>query len=95
MMATVDAPGRVAGAYWMEKLMLSKSEAGQALGVSLRTIDRLISSGQIATRRIGRRVLIYRSEVEKLTRLSSQQLDKSLESGSSQKRTPNSALSKL
>jgi len=51
----------------MEKLMFSKSEAGQALGLSLRTIERLISSGQIATCRIGKRVLIYKSEIEKLT----------------------------
>lgn len=93
-MAPVDAPGRVAGVY-MEKLMLSKSEAGHALGVSLRTIERLISSGQIATCRIGRRVLIYRSEVEKLTKLSSQEPDLSLASGSSQKRTSNSVFSKL
>jgi excisionase family DNA binding protein len=52
----------------MEKLMLSKAEVGQALGLSPRTIDRLISSGQIATRKIGKRVLVYRSEIDKLTK---------------------------
>jgi excisionase family DNA binding protein len=50
----------------MDKLMLSKAEAGRILGLSLSTIDRLISAGRIAIRRFGRRVLICRSEIEKL-----------------------------
>jgi excisionase family DNA binding protein len=50
----------------MDKLMLSKAEAGRILGLSPSTIDRMISAGQIAIRRFGRRVLISRSEIEKL-----------------------------
>jgi len=52
----------------MDKLMLSKAEAGRMLGLSPSTIDRLISAGQIAIRRFGRRVLICRSEIERLTK---------------------------
>lgn len=50
----------------MDKLMLSKAEAGRILGLSPSTIDRMISAGRIAIRRFGRRVLISRSEIEKL-----------------------------
>jgi excisionase family DNA binding protein len=50
----------------MDKLMLSKAEAGRILGLSPSTIDRMISGGRIAIRRFGRRVLISRSEIEKL-----------------------------
>jgi len=50
----------------MDRLMLSKTEAGRILGLSPSTIDRMISAGQIAIRRFGRRVLISRSEIERL-----------------------------
>jgi excisionase family DNA binding protein len=43
-------------------------EAGRALGLSPSSIDRLISKERIAACRIGRRVLICRSEIEKPTR---------------------------
>ncbi len=52
----------------MDKLMLSKSETGRILGLSQSTIDRMISSGRIAIRRFGKRVLICRSEIERLTK---------------------------
>jgi excisionase family DNA binding protein len=48
----------------MDMLLLSKHEAAQMLGVSLRTLEYLISRGEITTRRIGRRVLISRSALE-------------------------------
>jgi len=52
----------------MDKLMLSKSETGRILGLSQSTIDRMISSGRIAIRRFGKRVLICRSEIKRLTK---------------------------
>jgi excisionase family DNA binding protein len=57
----------------MDKLMLSKWETGRILGLSQSTIDRMISAGQIATHRFGRRVLICRSEIERLTKPSTLQ----------------------
>jgi excisionase family DNA binding protein len=41
-----------------EALAMSKSEAARMLGVSLRTIDRLIAMKHLPVRRLGRRVLI-------------------------------------
>jgi excisionase family DNA binding protein len=41
-----------------EALALSKLEAARMLGVSLRTVDRLIALKQLPVRRLGRRVLI-------------------------------------
>jgi len=52
----------------MDKLMLSKSETGRVLGLSQSTIDRMISTGRIAIRRFGKRVLVCRSEIERLTK---------------------------
>jgi excisionase family DNA binding protein len=48
----------------MDTLLLSKNEAARLLGLSLRSLDHIISRGEIQTRRIGRRVLIARSAVE-------------------------------
>jgi excisionase family DNA binding protein len=48
----------------MDTLLLSKQEAARMLGVSIRSLEHLISRQEIATRRIGRRVLIARSTVE-------------------------------
>jgi excisionase family DNA binding protein len=44
-------------------IALSKQQAAELLGVSLRTIDRLISLKSLSVRRLGRRVLIPRSSV--------------------------------
>jgi excisionase family DNA binding protein len=46
--------------------MYSRLEAADFLRISLRTFDKLLASGQIAPRRIGRRVLIPRDELERL-----------------------------
>jgi excisionase family DNA binding protein len=49
-----------------ERLLYSKTEAVQMLGLSLRTIDTLISRGELRARRIGpKRVMIPRSELER------------------------------
>ena len=48
----------------MDALLLSKQEAARTLGLSIRSLEHLISPHEIPTRRIGRRVLIMRSAVE-------------------------------
>jgi excisionase family DNA binding protein len=48
----------------MDTLLLSKQEAARVLGLSLRSLEHLISRQEIPTRKIGRRVLIARSAVE-------------------------------
>jgi excisionase family DNA binding protein len=45
-------------------IALSKQEAARTLGVSLRTIDRLIALKELPVRRLGRRVLIPRASLE-------------------------------
>jgi excisionase family DNA binding protein len=51
-----------------ESIAFSRREAADALRVSLRTIDYLLAQGKLRGRRIGRRVVIPRAEVEKLLR---------------------------
>jgi excisionase family DNA binding protein len=48
-----------------EAILVAKSDAAELLGVSLRTVDYLISRGELAAKRIGRRVLIPRAELER------------------------------
>lgn len=50
----------------MEAILLSRGEAAAALGLGRRTIDQMISSGRLRVRRIGRRVLIPRCEIERI-----------------------------
>ena len=47
-------------------IAITKQEAAQMLGVSLRTIDRLIALKELQVRRLGRRVLIPRTALESL-----------------------------
>jgi excisionase family DNA binding protein len=42
----------------LPKLQYSREEAAELLGISLRTLDRLIAEKTLPARRIGRRVLI-------------------------------------
>jgi excisionase family DNA binding protein len=51
-----------------ESIAFSRREAADALRVSLRTLDYLLAQGKLHGRRIGRRVVIPRAEVEKLLR---------------------------
>jgi excisionase family DNA binding protein len=41
------------------KTVLTRKEAGEALKISLKTIDRLIKNGRIKGFKLGRKVLIY------------------------------------
>ncbi|PYU19277.1 MAG: excisionase [Acidobacteria bacterium] len=51
-----------------DKILLSRQEASAALGVSTRTLDYLLARGKISSRRIGKRRLIPRTEVERFAR---------------------------
>lgn len=53
----------------IEKLLYTKREAAQLLSISVRSLDYLISTGQLAARRIGRRVLIPRDALEQFAQL--------------------------
>ena len=52
-----------------EKLLYTKREAAQLLSISVRSLDYLIFNGQLAARRIGRRVLVPRDALEQFARL--------------------------
>ncbi|MCI0722928.1 MAG: helix-turn-helix domain-containing protein [Acidobacteria bacterium] len=52
----------------MEQLLIGRREAAEALGICLRTLDYMITRGQLVARRIGRRVLIPRSELERFAK---------------------------
>ena len=60
-----------------EPLAFSRRETAEALRVSLRTVDYLLLQGKLRGRRIGRRVVIPRTEVEKLLRQDTPILQKS------------------
>lgn len=52
----------------IEAIAFTRREAADALRVSLRTVDYLLSNGALRGSRIGRRVVIPRAEVEELIR---------------------------
>jgi excisionase family DNA binding protein len=52
-----------------EKVLYTKREAAQLLSISLRSLDYLITSEQLRTRRIGRRVLLHRDAIEQFARV--------------------------
>jgi hypothetical protein len=51
-----------------QKLLVSRHEAALRLSISERAIDYLIANKQIATRRIGSRVLIAVTELQRFSR---------------------------
>jgi len=60
-------PGRAADSS-NQKLLVSRHEAALRLSISERAIDYLIANKQIATRRIGSRVLISERELQRFSR---------------------------
>ena len=47
------------------KLLFTQKESAAALAVSVRTVQHLIESGALPVKRIGRRVLVHRRDLEK------------------------------
>lgn len=52
----------------MEQLLYERGEAAKILNISLRLLDYYISKKELAARRLGRRVLISRSELERFAK---------------------------
>jgi excisionase family DNA binding protein len=50
------------------KFLFSKKQAAEALSVSLRTLDNLISKQRLSVTRVGKRVLIPREALEEFAR---------------------------
>lgn len=48
-----------------EKILFDRKAAAFALSISVRSLDYLIAGQQLKTRRIGRKVLIHRSELRR------------------------------
>lgn len=51
-----------------EKLMFGKRDAAALLSIGVRTLDRLIASGRIRHKRVGKKILISRTEIEKFAK---------------------------
>lgn len=51
-----------------DKLLVSQDEAAQLLSISKRSVEYLVATGQLTTRRIGTRALIPIEEVRKYAR---------------------------
>jgi hypothetical protein len=52
----------------VEKLLYSRREAAQALSLSIRSVDYLITTGRLASRRIGSKVLIPAGAIRRFAR---------------------------
>jgi len=52
----------------MEKLAFDRRESAELLSISLRTLDSLLARKELRSRRVGRRVLIARDELERFLR---------------------------
>lgn len=48
-----------------EQILFSKRQAAQSLSISLRTLDKLILLKKLPVHRIGRRVLLSRTSIER------------------------------
>lgn len=48
-----------------EQILLSKRQTAQALSISVRTLDKLILLKKLPVHKIGRRVLISRTSIER------------------------------
>jgi excisionase family DNA binding protein len=64
-----------------EQLALSRKDAAIALGVSLRTLDYLLASGELRGRRIGRRIVIPKVALEAFLRHDHPTMPKKVSSG--------------
>jgi len=48
-----------------EKILFDRKSAAAAIGISIRGLDYLISTGKLRVRRLGKRVLIHRVELQR------------------------------
>jgi excisionase family DNA binding protein len=53
---------------YTEPLAFNRREAADVLRVSLRTVDYLLAQGNLRGRRIGRRIVIPKTEIDRLLR---------------------------
>jgi excisionase family DNA binding protein len=51
-----------------DRVLYSRKEAATYIGVSLSTLDVILSRGLVRARRIGRRVLIHQAELDRFVR---------------------------
>ena len=51
----------------VNRIFVARKVAAHALDVSLPTVDRLIKTGRIETAKVGKRILIKKSSLERLT----------------------------
>ncbi len=49
-----------------EQFLFDRKSAAAAIGISIRGLDYLISTGKVRVRRLGKRVLVPRAELERL-----------------------------
>ena len=52
-----------------KKILISKRESAQLLGLCVRTMEELVRRGELVPRRIGRRVLFRREELERFAKV--------------------------
>lgn len=52
----------------MNEILVNKVEAARLLGLAVRTVENLVAEGQLRARRIGRRVLFERGELERFAK---------------------------
>ena len=52
----------------VEKLLYSRRDTADALSLSIRSVDYLITAGRLATRRVGGKILIPASAVRRFAR---------------------------
>jgi excisionase family DNA binding protein len=53
-----------------DRLLLSRKEAAAMLGISVRTLDSVVVRREMSARRIGRRVLFAKREIERFAKSS-------------------------
>jgi excisionase family DNA binding protein len=61
----------------IQKFLYTRHEGCKSIGVSLRSLDYLISAGEIKIRRVGKKVLVPTSELAKFARADHKYLTKS------------------
>jgi hypothetical protein len=50
------------------KLLFSRKEAAYSLGIGIRSLDHLIARKELATRRLGKKVMVPAKELERFSR---------------------------